>query len=54
MKVETINGIICLTAEEGKVLRAADGIYGKTLWLGVGRTVEEFDEIDEEVQNYGT
>lgn len=47
MKTEIVNGITLLTAEDGKILKASDGVYGKQAWLGAGRSVEEFEEIDE-------
>jgi hypothetical protein len=46
MKVEVIDGITKLTADEGKSLTDNDGTICQIVWLGKGRPQSDFTEID--------
>ena len=35
-------------AGEGKVLMNADGAFGMEIWLGIGDSIENWREVDEE------
>ncbi len=49
MKAETIT-VKVLKAEKGKILTDGE-IYGRTIYLAKGRTVDEFHEITEDEYN---
>ena len=49
MIIDNIGSIIRLTAADGKIITDNNGTEGKEIWLGAGRTAEEFVEIDEPI-----
>lgn len=48
MKVETT---VILTADEGKILRnKKDGLETPSVWLKIGESQEDWEEIDEHIE----
>ena len=47
MKIENVDGIIKLTAEDGKIIADKNGILGREIWLGDDRKASEYTETDD-------
>lgn len=47
MRIEEINGITVIVADEGKLLVNPYEMYSKQYWLGNGDSPDNYGEIDE-------